>query len=108
MGNIIFPYIEKGDDRDCAKAMRKLQNVIANIKEHKKSSTQRYPTLDAINKILGDDYWDALVMAEAAALAKYRARVDLSQVEVAHGRVFKLGRLGITVDRDFANKSRKF
>ena len=100
LGNIIFPYVDKSDDRPIAKFLIKTKSVLANIKSYKKSPTQKYPTLEAINKVLGDDHFDALVMAKAASMLKYRPTLDLSQISTSGHRTFQGDSMRTQIDRD--------
>lgn len=78
---LIIPYFEDKDDTPIAIAAKKLVACLANIREIFNRSS--YPTLEAIDKKLGDDPFDAINMATLCANDRVIIPLNFDNVEVS-------------------------
>ncbi len=77
---LIVPYFSEKDDRPIAQSCRRLTNCLTNVREVFNKSS--YPTLEAINKEIGDDAFDSTNMATACANDRMLIKIDMNRVKV--------------------------
>lgn len=91
---LIIPYFENKDDRKIARAARRLCNCLTNIREVFNKSS--YPTLEAIDRQIGDDAFDSANMGSACANDRRIIRPDFSKAAAA-GEELETGALNESI-----------
>lgn len=95
--DLIIPYFDRKDDRPIAKMAKRLRDTILNIRI--KVTNSAYPSLEIVDKSIGDDPFDAINMAVGEANDQMIRPVDFSQVGFS-GRPAETASLAPSVIRE--------
>jgi hypothetical protein len=86
---LIIPYFDEKDDRPIAKSCNHLIEALTNVREINNKS--RYPSLEIVDKKIGDDPFDSINMAVGCANDRAIIPIDLSKVKFSNERTVTSG-----------------
>ena len=86
---LVIPYFDAKDDRPIARAAARLTDALLNVRQVATKST--YPSLQIIDKSVGDDPFDAINMAMGCANDRMIMPVDFSKVALTGGKTVTAG-----------------